>query len=1564
MKPKQFFNKFFSFIMAFAVLLSSITPFDLKTVEAQSAQVTVKEDTGSFGYQPIGNLTESLLNLSMESGASSKGLEDDLTAKFGARDKIAKNNSGVIINGDVFQERRKDGTGDNAGWKFLCANPLYHSKSPHSNRIIIKANGDLYNPIFSKSNGNSPYEEFLKEYRKYRFPGAASDYGVTESDLLEYNSLAFISGMLYSSLTRGTLSKASLISLIKGAGQDGVVTPKDFQNFDTAVYFSWRFSPDMLLAEKNGYKVYVGNNTDLNKIRAIRKVLEYIHDEAEKGFIILRNPEIRILYNPPSGDSGSMHSTHQILHAFDGEIIVRTLGKFKLDKKVDQNGNPLEGIKFGIYESEDNSGKPLKVFTTDSNGVIEGEWALGDWYLYEEPDQDIDIEDLDTASQKGYKVSIGEENTSVRDNAIPAIVETGGDIVNTVREGKYKLKVIKKDGETSTPLEGATFTLTGVDSDTLGLSATFTTDANGEASVTTTVPGEYELEETSAPDGYVLLESPIKVTITENDTEDNPLVEEVENFKPAPQKGDIVVLKSDSTTNDDLAGAEFALFDENMNELARATTDNYGRAEFLQLDFGKYFVQETKAPAGYQIDDPNPKEVVLAPGGDSALGTIEYAFFTDTPEGEEPVPNIGTKAATAEGLKEFEPGVVDIIDTVSYSNLEPGKTYVLNGQLVDKSNPSNVIATGSKEFTPAASNGTEEVEFKGVDLTQYPGRQFVVFEQLAVKGETEPIATHEDINDDNQTVTVKPEKPTPEQPKIGTSAATVDGEKEFDGGVVTIIDTVKYSGLEDGKEYTLHAKLVNKDDVSDVVAEATQDFTAQGTNGEVDVKFENVDFKGREGQSIVAFERLTEKGGNPDEPITTHEDKNDDDQTVTVNPKGEEPKIGTSAATINGEKEFDGGVVTIIDTVKYSGLEDGKEYTLHAKLVNKDDVSDVVAEATQDFTAQGTNGEVDVKFENVDFKGREGQSIVAFERLTEKGGNPDEPITTHEDKNDDDQTVTVNPKSDEPEIGTKAATIDGAKKFDGGVITIIDTVMYKNLEEGEEYTLHAKLVNKDDVSDVVAEATKDFVAEGKNGSVDVKFEDVDFTGREGQSIVAFERLTKKGGNPDEPITKHEDKDDDDQTVTVNPKSDEPRIGTSASDVVDGGKDALKGEVTIKDIVRYSGLEGGKEYTLRGVLKVKETGETVQNDGKDVVGETTFVADESGNGEVDVMFTFDASNYGGQTLVAFEKLYDKGNEEGEPVATHEDIEDEDQSIDIPDIGTTAVYEANEDKIDKDLTITIKDEVRYTNLIPGKEYTLTGTLADKATGEEIETEDGLITSEVKFTPEEKDGSVMVEFVVPLHVVAGKTTVAFEKLSRDGKELVIHHDINDEEQTVYIPRIGTKATFNNGEKQTEAKGKIQIVDKVMYENLVVGKEYTMRGFLMDKETGKELLDAEGNIIESEAKFTPEEPNGEVSMTFDIDASKLAGKHIVVFETLYDDGKIIATHHDIEDEDQTVVVTKPGETPNPTPTPGPGPKNQYSKTGDDSAAANSKTAIIAILAIAAVAGVIVTLRKKEKLA
>ena len=84
-----------------------------------------------------------------------------------------------------------------------------------------------------------------------------------------------------------------------------------------------------------------------------------------------------------------------------------------------------------------------------------------------------------------------------------------------------------------------------------------------------------------------------------------------------------------------------------------------------------------------------------------------------------------------------------------------------------------------------------------------------------------------------------------------------------------------------------------------------------------------------------------------------------------------------------------------------------------------------------------------------------------------------------------------------------------------------------------------------------------------------------------------------------------------------------------------------------------------------------------------------------------------------------------------------------------------------------TYALKDVVGYTNLIPGKEYVITGTVMDKSTGKALEQGGKPVTATAIFTPTEPNGTVELEFTIDTALLGGKALVVFESIQMDGHE-----------------------------------------------------------------------------------------------------------------------------------------------------------------------------------------------------
>ena len=908
-----------------------------------------------------------------------------------------------------------------------------------------------------------------------------------------------------------------------------------------------------------------------------------------------------------------------------------------------------------------------------------------------------------------------------------------------------------------------------------------------------------------------------------------------------------------------------------------------------------------------------------------------------------------TDSETADHLTLADSRAV-ITDTVTYTNLLKGETYTLSGVLMDKDTGKELLVDGEPvtqemAFTAGRASGTKKLKFE-LDTTGLAGKSFVVYETLTL--EDVEVAEHKDINDEGQTIHIPTAQTTAtdDSSKINVSEA----KKE-----VSVTDTVAYRNLVPGKEYTVRGKALDKEtgepltdaDGNELVS--TAKFTAASADGSVDVKF-TFDGTAMAGRSVVFFENVY----YTDKLIAVHADIDDEAQTVHI------PLIFTSVKDKDTDSHMSlaGSDVTLTDTVAYRNLVPGKTYTVSGTLMDQRTGKAVTVNgksvtSSADFTPDTADGETKVDF-HFNTKGLDDTTVVVFEKVLYGKAE----IAAHENINDKGQTIYI-PSVKTTAIDKKTATKLTLAEKD---IHIVDKVAYRNLVPGEKYTVTGTAIDKttgeplkDDAGkDVTAKAS--FKAEKANGTVDVAFV-FDGSTLAGKTVVMYENIYYNN----KLVGVHADISDEAQIIYV------PSVKTAATDTKTETKlTYAEKDIKITDTVEYTNLIPGKTYKVTGTAMDKETGKVIKDaDGKAVTSEAE-ITPETADGKADVDFIFDGSNLAGKTIVMFEEI----RYEGKLIGVHADINDEAQTIYVPAIATEALDEVTGIHLSNaGDDVKVKDTVTYKNLIPGLTYRVAGTVMDKDTKKPLQNGGKDITAEAVFTPETADGTVDVEFTFSAKEFAGKTMVLFEKLylvknadnadanpddtsSKDKtpddtqkasesentqnktdntsnkvevdnennnpadnsevKEVLIavHEDYSDENQTIYVPQIKTTAKdAKSGTSMFYAEKSAKIVDTVSYRNLVPGKKYKVVGTAVDKSNGAPVI-ANGNNVTAEAEFVAKEATGKVDVVFTFDASLLAGRTIVMFENVYYENNLIATHADITDEAQTLYVPKIGTT------------------------------------------------------
>ena len=794
------------------------------------------------------------------------------------------------------------------------------------------------------------------------------------------------------------------------------------------------------------------------------------------------------------------------------------------------------------------------------------------------------------------------------------------------------------------------------------------------------------------------------------------------------------------------------------------------------------------------------------------------------PEGKTTIKDNDTgNHITSEVLKE-----ITLVDHVYYSNLLPGKEYTVNGTLMEKVTDKETgketgkplvdkdgkKVTASTTFTaPAAEDGKDTVsgavdvtfKFKGGDYLA--GKTLVAFETCQYKGKD--VFVHEEINDAPQTTYVPD----------GHTTFVDNATKDHITGItekMSLTDTVHYENLKSGETYKVTGVLMDKDTgkeflVNGKKVEVTKEFTIDPkpivdkdgkeikdqdgntmmtpVDGDVDLTFEFEGSDELKGKTLVAFETMTYKNVE----IFVHKDLKDEEQTVHI------PDGHTNVADKDTKDRISKAdeEVTLIDTVTYSNLLAGKEYEVTGTLMNKETGEPLLVDgkevkSTVKFTApipedgsKYVSGTVDVTFK-FDGSALAGKAVVAFEDVTYKGIT----VFTHADINDNDQT-------DYFPDGHTTAVDDNTKDqitYAQGEISITDTVHYEGLLAEREYEVTGVLYDKKtgkplkvDGKEVTASTkfTTPAAEEGKetvDGTVDVTFKFKGSKELEDSELVAFETVKRNGAE----VFVHADIDDVAQTVTV------PGGRTTATDSETGNHTSYADkDVTIVDRVEYEGLLPEKEYKVEGKLMNKETGKPILVDGKEVTATAKFTtpkAEDEGfrvSGSVDVTFKFDGRALAGTTTVVFEDVY--YNEV--KVFTHADLEDEAQTIEFPSVKTSVKDAADNDrKITAKGTATMIDTVTYTNLVPGKSYTLKGVIMNKATGKPLTIDDKEVTASTTFVPEKKNGAAEVTFKFDASKVKPGNYVVFETMMETETKVVIgsHEDLDDKDQTFIVEAI----------------------------------------------------------------------------------------------------------------------------------------------------------------------------------
>ena len=788
---------------------------------------------------------------------------------------------------------------------------------------------------------------------------------------------------------------------------------------------------------------------------------------------------------------------------------------------------------------------------------------------------------------------------------------------------KGKIRVKKTDAETGNNLSGAEFEIRAKEDivtpdGTVKAKAgtvvdTITTSDKGTAETKKLYLGKYEVQETKAPEGYLLntQKYPVELIYADQETEivygDVTVPDEI-------AKGKIRITKTDKETNKPIpSGAEFTVTAaedittpdgtvraEKGTVVATLTTDDKGKAETDKLYLGKYVIKETKAPEGYLL---NPKEFEVTLAYKDQTTEIVYGDVTvpDQPakgkiritktdaETNKPIPlgaeftvTAAEDITTPDGTVRAEKGtVVATLTTDDKGKAETDKLYLGKYVIKETKAPEGYLLNPKEfEVTLAYKDQTTEIVYGDVTVPDQPA-----------KGKIRITKTDAETN-----------KPIPLGAEFTVTAAeditTPDGTVRAEKG--TVVDTIvtDTTGIARSKELYLGKY---------VVKETKQPIGFIRPNQTWDVELKYADQK-----TELVKENLTIKN-QPTEIII------DKKETGT-----DKPLEGVKFVIWNKDKE---------DPID-PGMQHKEIYTTDAngkiRLLYLEPGNYAVAEV-----------------ESIPGYAWDDKMIYEF-TITEDGrvdGEVSHTIPVGNDRTEITETNAINVST-----GTQDAfAVD---------LTIIDTVSIVNLMPNREYKLQLILADaktgeplkvKDQPSGDLLTTEKTFTADSSKMDVDMQIE-FDASPFVGRTIVAYEYLYQDGVE----ISRHEDPNDKKQQIYV---KDKLKLNTTAIDLISGTHEAIaKKDVTIRDNVDHFGLIKGQEYVLKGILMDQTTGKPLVINGKQITAEKS-VQIETADGTVPIDFTLDASELNNRSIVVYEYLYHNG----QLIASHEDITDEDQTI---------------------------------------------------------------------------------------------------------------------------------------------------------------------------------------------------------------------------------------------------------------------------------------------------------------
>ena len=970
----------------------------------------------------------------------------------------------------------------------------------------------------------------------------------------------------------------------------------------------------------------------------------------------------------------------------------------------------LEGAQYGIF-SDSGCTNQVATLTTNADGYAKSDKLKSGNYWVKETKQAPGFA-LDSAV---YPVTIKAGQTAKvnGDKVYDAPQNDPAGILIAKFDGEYEYLGEANLPQGAASLAGAEFTVTYYDGQYSTVedakasgdptrSWTFATDNDGvillsfaedylvsgdplyyDANGYTTLPlGTVLIQETKAPTGYNLNDEIFIRQITTDGTLESVNTYNTPEVPDQVRRGDLEFSKRDGTGMNNLAHVPFKI-----------TAQSTGESHIVFTDENGYF--STSSSYNAHTNDTNGNDDAYTEGTDWTFTEANYnaeagTWFGMNTDGETTAPNddLGALPYDTYSIQELpceaneglqlindltvvvsrdsntvDLGTLDdppatlasvatdnadgdkyvvadansrIHEALTYAGVIEGKQGTVKAELVDTDDNNKVLATVDTDFTSKLS-GVIDIYFD-VDTSKLAGHHLAIKDTLTIDGRT--IATHnEDFSEADQMVEVI-------QTTIKTQAKDYDGDQTVVSSIDSnFSDTVTIHNAIVGETYTVEASVIYTDSgepylVDGNEVKATTEFVAEDTTCTATVNFEGINTLELAGQKVTLIEHLYHNGNL----VTEEVNKDITEQQLEI----VETTVGTTATDmVDGDKTVAGDdKAQIKDTVAYSNaIVDGEyrglgivmDLTTHLPMLFGEGAEEVTHEELQAFTdalcdALGVDRLNVVPEESKDSTDNEGGATPSLaENLGDiigdlMGGNTTDDTTDNESGENTDDSGYV----DENQT---TLNFDKTHEIDWGAV---DQVFADN----EKVVSH------------LAYASQDFVADRADGSFDMVF-NTPCLGFDQSDAVVFELLTLDNFV----VAGHMDFTSEEQTVVIQP----PSIGTTLTDATDGDHYFLPSTNTqLVDTVSHTGLVPGQTYTFVGTLYDKATGEPILvND--QVVTSTVSITVNNADGTVDVPFEFDSTGLAdGDTVVAFEQVYKDGDE---PIAVHEDINDEEQACTI-------------------------------------------------------------------------------------------------------------------------------------------------------------------------------------------------------------------------------------------------------------------------------------------------------------